>query len=200
MRHRGGALGRRARARAARHVGHAPAIRRGGCRSRPVDGCRFGLVLPSFQPLRRRAAPRRTQPCAPSAHCLDLPVPVRSSSSVVSGAQRGRAFFSPCGRSSGLVLSPQLAPAAFLAAPARGSSRGLFRRPRWARAGGRVRGESATCGPLVLLEAVGARHCGLVSPQDESTSPRVPAMAFRAAPLALRSPRRPGLQMPVRSV
>lgn len=87
---------RTARARAARHVGRAPGIRRGGGPSRPGDGCRPVLVR-SFLHLRRRAAPRRTQPCAPSAHRLDLLVPARSSSPVVSGAQRERALFPRAG-------------------------------------------------------------------------------------------------------
>lgn len=189
----------RARARAARHVGRPPAIRRGGGPSRPSDGCRSVLVL-SFQHLRRRAASRRTQPCARSAHHLDLLVPSRSSSPVVSGAQREQAFFPRAGGVPASCRPPYPRSRASLVAPARGNRRGLFRRPPRARAGGRVRGESATCDPLVPPGAVGARHCGLVSPQDESASPRVPAMAFRAAPLALRSSRRPGPQMPVRSV
>lgn len=86
----------RARASAARHVGRPPAIRRGGGPSRPSDGCRSVLVL-SFQYLRRRAAPRRTLPCARSAHRLDLLVRSRSSSPVVSGAQREQAFFPRAG-------------------------------------------------------------------------------------------------------
>lgn len=48
--------------------------------------------------------------------------------------------------------------------------------------------------------AVGVRQRGFVSPQDDPASPRVPAMAFRAAPLVPRSPRRPGPQTPARSV
>lgn len=201
--------GLQAGARAAGHVGRAPVIRRGGGGRRQSDGCRRALRLPSSSPLRRRAAPWRSLP-RPSAEC-SLPGPLRPCLALVSCGEWGAAVtgvFSPDaragkreagGRGSGLVLHPLPRPFWRLrsAGAACSGVRGGRARGRAGAGRGQPRAGHASCRGW---QAGAARHRGPVFPQDESASPRDPVMAFRAAPLVLRSPRCPGPQMPARSV
>lgn len=185
----------RARARTS-HVGRAPIIKCGGGGCHPSDGCRRASPLSSPPFLRRCAASRRSQPRSSRARRLDLPVCVRPCLRGEWGAAVKGAV-SP-GRRDSCLVSPPSRPRPFWR-----SGAACLRCP--GRVGGRARG-----GALHVLAAhpargcgqgaMGVRHRGPLSPQDEPLSPRVLAMASRAAPLAPRSPRRPGPPKPARRV